>query len=133
MDIEILFLICLIDIVTSRKGFPSQVFDDEKFDCPSANKKVYTVKSQIQCTHRCLQNDACELINYNTERDVKENCEIFTQVNECSTKVWKKGWIAMQFQVRIITTFEYSFLHSYGNDTANILKIFFLTLLLKSY
>ena len=103
MGIKLLLLFCLIDIATSRKGFPSQVFDDEKFDCPLANKKVYTVKSQIQCTHRCLKNDACELINYNTERDAKENCETFTQVNKCSTKVWKKKWIAMQFQVCIVT------------------------------
>ena len=112
MGIKLLFFFCLIDIAASRKGFPSQVFTDEKYDCPLANKKIYTVKSEIQCTHRCLQNDACELINYNTEKDVKENCEIFTQVNECSTKVIKKRWIAMRFQVCFINVSEYFLLLS---------------------
>ena len=99
MGIKLLFLFCLIDIVASRKGFPSEVFNDEKYDCPSINKKIYTVKSVIQCTHRCLQNDACELINYNTERDVKGNCEIFIQANECYITVRRKKRTAMRFQV----------------------------------
>ena len=102
MDAELLFLFCLIKVAALKKGFPSEVLDGEKYDCPLANKKIYTVKSEIQCTHRCLQNDACELINYSTGTDVKGNCEIFTEVKECSTKVRRKKWIAMRFQVCII-------------------------------
>ena len=99
MDFKLIFLFCLIKVAAVKKGFPSEVFNDEKYDCPSINKKIYTVKSEIQCTHRCLQNDACELINYNTEREVKGNCEIFTEAKECSTKVRGKKWTAMRFQV----------------------------------
>ena len=110
MGIKLLFLFCLIDIVASRKGFPSDVFNDEKYDCPLANKKIYTVKSEIQCTHRCLQNDACELINYSTGTDVKGNCEIFTEAKECSTKVRRKKWIAMRFQVCIINWYRSRYL-----------------------
>ena len=107
------FLFSIIDNVVSKKNFLFEMFDGEKYDCPSINKKIYTVKSEIQCTHRCLQNDACELINYNTERDVKENCEIFTEAKECSTKVRRKKWTAMRFQVCSINVPEYLLLLSF--------------------
>ena len=99
MATTLIFLFCFIKIAASRQGFASEIFNDEKYDCPLANKKVYTVKSEIQCTHRCLNMDTCDFINYNTEEDVKQNCEILKQVNQCSTKLSRKRWIAMRFQV----------------------------------
>ena len=102
MGIIVLTLLFLIrNISCDRKGFVSEVLANNKFDCQSINKKVYTVKSEIQCTHRCLQNDNCELLNFNTEEDINDNCEIFSQSNGCSTKIGKEKWKAMTFQVCI--------------------------------
>ena len=94
------FLLLLIRTITSeKKGFVSEVLGGKKFDCPSTSRKVYTVKSEIQCTHHCLQNDNCELLNYNTEEASNDNCEIFSKSNGCSTKLGKEKWKAMRFQV----------------------------------
>ena len=98
--VKVFTLLLLIrNISCDRKGFVSEVLAGKKFDCPSTTKKVYTVKSEIQCTHRCLQSDNCELLNYNTEEDTNENCEIFSQSNGCSTERGKERWKAMRFQV----------------------------------
>ena len=100
--IKLFTLLLLIrNISCDRKGFVSEVLANKKFDCQSTNKKVYTVKSEIQCAHRCLQNDNCELLNFNTEEDINDNCEIFSQSNGCSTKFGKEKWKAMRFQVYI--------------------------------
>ena len=94
------FLVLLIRIITSeKKGFVSEVLDGKKFDCLPTNRKLYTVKSEIQCTHHCLQNDNCELLNYNSEEASNDNCEILLQSNGCSTKLGKEKWKAMRFQV----------------------------------
>ena len=60
---------------------------------------MYSVTSEIQCTHRCLRHAKCDLINYNTERDVKDNCEIFIQGNQCSIETVRIGWKAIKFEV----------------------------------
>ena len=89
-----LFALLLIirTISSEKKGFVSEVLVDKKFDCPKTNRRVYTVKSEIQCTHRCLQNEDCELLNYNTEKEINENCEVFNGSIDCSTKKQKHGW-----------------------------------------
>ena len=98
--IKVFTLLLLVrNISCDRKGFVSEVLANKKFVCQSTNKKVYTVKSEIQCAHRCLQNDNCELLNFNTEEDINDNCEIFSQSNGCSTKFGKEKWKAMRFQV----------------------------------
>ena len=89
----------LFQICASSKGFVAEVFEDEKFQCPATDKKIYSVTSEIQCTHRCLQHDKCDLINYSTERETKRNCEVFTNVSNCAKKVEAKGWKAITFQV----------------------------------
>ena len=113
--VKVFTLLLLIrNISCDRKGFVSEVLADKKFNCPSTTKKVYTVKSEIQCTHRCLQSDNCELLNYNTEEDINGNCEIFSQSNGCSTELGKGKWKAMRFQVcmSIIVLELSSFLNS---------------------
>ena len=92
-------LLLIRTIASHRKGIVSEVLIDKKFDCPSTSRKVYTVKSEIQCTHHCLQSDNCELLNYNTEEASNYNCEIFAQSNGCSIKLGKEKWKAMRFQV----------------------------------
>ena len=89
-----LFALLLLarNIASERKGFVSEAVIDKKFDCPSTTKKVYTVKSEIQCTHRCLQSDNCELLNFNTDKEIIENCEVFSGPSDCSTKNQKHGW-----------------------------------------
>ena len=96
----VLFLLIRI-VASERTGFVSEVFVDKKFDCPSASRRVYTVKSEIQCTHLCLQNDNCELLNYNIKKEIDDNCEVFSQSSGCSTKLGKQNWKAMRFQVCI--------------------------------
>ena len=101
--IKVFALLLLIRIIASeKKGLVSEVLVNSKFDCPSASRKIYTVKSEIQCTHRCLQNDNCELLNYNSEKENSDNCEIFSQSNGCTAKLGKKKWKAMSFQVCIL-------------------------------
>ena len=98
--IKVFTLLLFIRIIScEKKGFVSEVFANKKFDCPSASRKVHTVKSEIQCTHRCLQYENCELMNYNSEKEIKNNCEVFSHSNGCSTKLGKKKWRAMRFQV----------------------------------
>ena len=100
--VKVFALLLLIKIIAcEKKGFVSEVLANKKFHCQSTNKKVYTVKSEIQCTHRCLQNDNCELLNFNTEEDINDNCEILSQSNGCSTKIGKEKWKAMRLQVFI--------------------------------
>ena len=86
-------------ICTSNKGFVAEVLEDEKFQCPLTDRKIHSVTSEIQCAQRCLLYDKCELINYSTERETKENCEVFTNVSNCAKKVEAKGWKAIIFQV----------------------------------
>ena len=89
--------------VASRNGFVSNFYIDTKFYCPSASKHVFFVKSEIQCIHRCLQQDSCELINYNAGS--KENCEVFTEKAKCAANVGIAGWKAVSIQV-CTTDFE---------------------------
>ena len=85
-------LLLIRTIASERRGFVSEVLVDKKFDCPKASRRVYTVKSEIQCTHRCLQNKNCELLNYNTEKEINENCEVFNGSSDCSNIKQKSGW-----------------------------------------
>ena len=85
-------LLLIKTIASEKKGFASEVLVDEKFDCATTSSRIYTVKSEIQCTHLCLRNDNCELLNFNTERDVSENCEVFNGSSGCSIKRHKYGW-----------------------------------------
>ena len=77
----------------------TEVLDDKKYDCPATGKEIFSVKSEIQCTHRCLHHDGCKMLNYNTEKEVKENCEIITNLSKCTTKTGMKDWKVMLLQV----------------------------------
>ena len=91
-----------IRVTSSRNGFISEVLINKRFDCPLASKKVYTVKSELQCTHRCLHDDMCELISYNTEQNVEGNCEVASQLSKCSIEHEMVGWNAVKFKVRLV-------------------------------
>ena len=95
---QIFFFLFLLKLAISKKGFVSENYGETKFVCPTKDMKVYSVKGEIQCTHRCLQHDQCELLNYN-EGEIQDNCEIFTNASKCATKNGMKGWKAMKFQV----------------------------------
>ena len=101
---RILVLFCFIKFTTSKKGFVTEILEDKKFDCPLKDKKIYSVKSEIQCTHRCLQHEQCELLNYNIGKEEKDNCEIFTNLSKCSTRNGMKEWKAIRFKVFIANT-----------------------------
>ena len=91
--VKLFALLWLIRIIASeKKGFVSEVLRDKKFDCQSTSRRVFTVQSEIQCTHRCLKNDECEVLNFNTKKEVIENCEVFNGASDCSIKKQKYGW-----------------------------------------
>ena len=96
---SLLFLCALYKSSTSNKGFVTEVLQDRKYDCPAIGKRLFAVKSEIQCTHRCLQNNECKMLNYNTEKESKENCEFITNLHKCTTKAGMRGWKALLFQV----------------------------------
>ena len=60
--------------------------------------EAFFVQSEIQCTHRCLRKK-CKLLNYNTKTKDIENCEIFTDIGDCSILTDQEGWKAIIFQV----------------------------------
>ena len=102
MRVIILFIFASFlhfQVVLSKKGIVSNFFANNKFDCPSVGKKIYSVASEIQCTHRCLQNEKCKVFNFRPAKDEKENYEIFTTLNQCSEKIKLEGWKAFTLQV----------------------------------
>ena len=99
-----IFLFTIFKSGASNKGLITEVLEDKKYDCPVKGKKLFSVKSEIQCTHRCLKSDECQMINYNTEKESKENCEIITNLSKCTTKTGMRGWRAMLLQVVLLTS-----------------------------
>ena len=98
-----------IQVASSRKGLISEVYFDKKFYCPLTSREVYTVTSEIQCTHRCLRHETCDLINYNTEKEIKDNCEIFIQGDRCSIENVRIGWKAIKFEVKMFIYLPFVF------------------------
>ena len=99
ITLKITLIFYSIKLAVSDSGFPSDVLINKKFSCPQAAKEVFIVKSEMQCTQRCLRKK-CKLLNYNMEVKDENNCEVFTSTNDCSTVIGVEGWKAVTFQVR---------------------------------
>ena len=97
MRVALIFL--FIKYAILDRGSVSDVFVNMKFACPRAAMKAFFVKSEIQCTHRCLRNK-CKLLNYKKKAKDIENCEIFSDIDDCSVIPDQEGWKAMIFQVK---------------------------------
>lgn len=69
----------------------SDVYMNKKFQCTRAVKDVFTVSSEIECSHRYVRRN-CNRLNYNMERGKKENCEVLTKVGECSVRSDQGDW-----------------------------------------
>lgn len=82
----------------SNRGFVNDMQMNTKFQCARSVKEVFTVNSEIQCSHRCLRT-SCNRLNYNMKKEGKENCEVFTTVGECSDLSGQDGWKAIKFEV----------------------------------
>ncbi|XP_065070552.1 uncharacterized protein LOC135695369 [Rhopilema esculentum] len=83
--------ICLILFARCEERFVSNVLDKTRSSCPDMPKKVYTVTSEMQCIHRCMRNKDCSTINYRTENDVTENCEVFLG-GHCAKGQCSRNW-----------------------------------------
>ena len=81
------------------RGFINDLHTNRKFQCARSVKEVFTVNSQIQCSHRCLRR-SCSRLNYNMKNGEKDNCEVFTEIGECSDLSGQDGWKAIKFEVR---------------------------------
>ena len=104
---------------TTKQGYVSEFFNDKKSMC--ANKRIYSLNSEIQCVHRCLRSEGCGVLNYKGEDDEKSisnNCEVFDVPSDhgsCSS-VKDVGWKSVIFKVStesetcyIIFSFFFSF------------------------
>ena len=98
--IKVAFGFFFIQRAFSHKGFVDDVLIDTKVVCPVTAKEVFTVKSEIQCTHRCLRKK-CKMLNYYMKEGTEENCEVFTGTDECSTAIDQLDWKAVSFLVRL--------------------------------
>ena len=97
VKVTILFLLAKPAILGS--GFVKDVLMNKKIDCPRATKELLTMKSEMQCVHRCLRNK-CMQLNYNVDEKVR-NCEVLTGITECSAVAHQINWKAMIFEVNL--------------------------------
>ena len=81
-----------------ERGFVSDVHINKKFKCGGSFKEIFTVKSEIECSHRCLRR-SCSRLNYNMKKGEKENCEVFPKVDDCSIIPGQDDWKAANFKV----------------------------------
>ena len=61
----------------TRKGLVEDVFENQKYICPSKDKLLFTVASQMQCVGKCAREEKCRLLNFIARGKVSENnCEV---------------------------------------------------------
>ena len=106
--VRVLILFLLLKFATPEKGFVAEYFEGKKFEFPGTKETIYSVKSEIQCAHRCLQHKNCELLNYNIDSKAIQNCEIFTEMSTCATMIENEAWKAIQFKVGVWFQGEHS-------------------------
>ena len=88
---------------TLRKGFVEEYHVDRKFTC--SGKQTGSTTSEIQCVHRCLRTEKCNIANYkeNTDENSKiDNCETFdfpSDYKSCSSE-HSVGWKSLVLWVR---------------------------------
>ena len=98
IKIKIILFICWIKYSMFDKGSITDVHMNKKFACPLAAMESFFVKSEIQCTHRCLRRK-CKLLNYKNEGTDSENCEVFMESGGCSIEMNQKNWKAVTLEV----------------------------------
>ena len=75
---------------------------DRKIIC--AGKSVFTTASEMQCVHRCLRSEKCEVANYREGEggNIKQdNCEVFdvpSNHESCSSRNGI-GWKTLTLKV----------------------------------
>ena len=99
VTIKLKLVFLFIKYAVLDKGSTKDVFVNAKNYCPRAAMRAYFVKSDIQCTHRCLRKK-CKLLNYKKKAKDIENCEIFSDIGDCSVIPDQEGWKAMIFEVK---------------------------------
>lgn len=124
---EVYFVVSIfISFISARKGITTEIFMNRKFVCQSMTKKVFSVRSEIQCHHRCLREEKCEALNFNTENEARENCEVFNDGKKCTSEITMDGWKAIEFQVTIqsaILNNLYFYLFEYSIHVCLLLMI----------
>ena len=87
----------------SKQSFVKEHMMNHKFYC--ASKNLNTATSEIQCVHRCLCKDECEVLNYRqreSESSIQENCEVFDvpSHHESCSSTQEGGWKSLLLTVR---------------------------------
>lgn len=95
--LKTIIILFLIKNSICDKGFVNEVFLNKRFYCAHGSNETSTVTSQIQCIHRCLRKK-CELLNYNVNQGMKDNCEVFTLTIDCAIMTNQENWMAVGFQ-----------------------------------
>ncbi len=97
---EFLLLLILVHRSVSRELLTNEVARDAKMQCASSARSIYTVTSEMQCYHRCLRKDKCEILNYKGS-STKENCEVYdvTSNDHTCTSTLAANWKAVIIKV----------------------------------
>ena len=113
--VSMMLLFFFIKPVILDKGFVSEVKMNTKVQCAGSSTEVFTVKSEIQCTHKCLRK-RCNLLNYNAKRGGKDNCEVLKKVRKCTESFHQHGWTSMTFVVKKLNAYIFSMLDILYNE-----------------
>ena len=68
--VKIMLLFFFIKHTIFNRGFMSDVYMNKKLQCTRAAKDVFTVSSEIECSHRYVRRN-CNRLIYNMERGKK--------------------------------------------------------------
>ena len=109
----------LVKSVISDTGFIDEILMDKKFHCSGHTTELFSVKSEIQCAHRCSRKK-CNQLNYNTVGS-KENCEVIAGGRLCSMAIDQKYWKAMVFKVKLLQSI--SWLHNAGLNCLRLYRL----------
>ena len=89
---------------SSKQGTIKEHFISRKYNC--AGKGVLTATSEMQCVHRCLRKEKCEVMNYRQREGEslnQDNCEVLDvpSTHESCTSTQQVRWKALLLTVRL--------------------------------
>ena len=98
LAVKVNLIFSLIKYVNCDFGLVTEVLINKKFHCRGASTEIHQSMSEIQCTHMCLRKK-CKVFNYKNENGYQENCEVYSESEDCQTLIEQDGWKAIAVQV----------------------------------
>ena len=89
-------------LVECRSGYVSEVVMKSKFHCNTSKMKIYSATSELACVHKCANFENCHLLNYRSDNNARNNCEVFRLPdNHKSCKMLRREgkWKALVYKV----------------------------------